>query len=593
MLLEIHIQQFALIEEATLELSSGLNVLTGETGAGKSIVIDAVMFLLGGRASAQLVRTGAFRARVEGRFDVTAEVRTLLESNDLQNEDDPETLLLARELTSGGKNTVRINGNLGNLTLLQQLGELLVDIHGQHEHQSLLRTAEHLRLLDRMGDAAGLATVSALYEDQRGLRAELQALRELDRERARQEEWLRHEVDEIERAVLQPGEEAELDAERNRLAHAEKIRMKLEEAHEALHGGEPAATTLLGMALRSLDALGAYSQEYGPQVEALRTMASELADLSQEVRHHLEAVHEDPARLDEVQARLELIGSLKRKYGESIEAVLDYAEQASTKLHALESSQERMAELEALLAGVRERLLEAAEELSRKRQETAGRLQDGITKELQSLGMAHTRFVAEFHREAEPGRDGLDRVEFMISPNPGEPLRPLHKIASGGELSRLMLALKSIFAEVDRIPSLIFDEVDAGLGGLAASAVAERLRTIAKTRQVICVTHAPILAAAAHTHWHLSKQVEGERTRTRAECLNDAARVREVARMLSGAAETSTSMSHAQELLKLFCSPEAAPAALAARRSADQRRDREGPAVSPEAPGLPTATRRR
>ncbi|HEY4001137.1 MAG TPA: DNA repair protein RecN [Candidatus Xenobia bacterium] len=550
MLLEIHIQQFALIEEATVELTAGLNVLTGETGAGKSIVIDAVNFLLGGRTSSSLVRTGATKARVEGRFDLAGadDARALLSEWELQD-DDPDTLVVVRELTSSGKNGVRLNGRLGTLAQLSQLGDALVDIHGQHEHQLLMRTVEHLHLLDRLlGDDAILAEVRGGWEERRRLQAELDTLQGLERERARQEDWLRHEVEEIERAGLRPGEQAELEQEKDLLAHAEKIRLRLGEAWDALDGEEPSAAGLVGRALKAIEGLAAYSDRFNTTAETLRTVSLELSEATHEVRDALEEVNPDPERLDEVQARLALMASLQRKYGDSIEAVLAYADTSRQRLTELEGNQARMETLTSELQQAETRWREAAGRLSQARQKLARTLEQSIGSELAALSMERTRFVVDFH-EFAGSADGLDRVEFMISPNPGEPLRPLSKTASGGELSRLMLALKTIFASVDRIPTVIFDEVDTGIGGQAAGAVAERLRNIAGSRQVVCITHLPVIAAAAHTHWHLSKEVEEERTRTLATHIEGKARQREIARMLSGQAETAASLKHAQELL--------------------------------------------
>jgi DNA repair protein RecN (Recombination protein N) len=549
-LLEIHIQQFALIEEATVELTAGLNVLTGETGAGKSIVIDAVNFLLGGRTSSSLVRTGATKARVEGRFDLAGadDARALLSEWELQD-DDPDTLVVVRELTSSGKNGVRLNGRLGTLAQLSQLGDALVDIHGQHEHQLLMRTVEHLHLLDRLlGDDAILAEVRGGWEERRRLQAELDTLQGLERERARQEDWLRHEVEEIERAGLRPGEQAELEQEKDLLAHAEKIRLRLGEAWDALDGEEPSAAGLVGRALKAIEGLAAYSDRFNTTAETLRTVSLELSEATHEVRDALEEVNPDPERLDEVQARLALMASLQRKYGDSIEAVLAYADTSRQRLTELEGNQARMETLTSELQQAETRWREAAGRLSQARQKLARTLEQSIGSELAALSMERTRFVVDFH-EFAGSADGLDRVEFMISPNPGEPLRPLSKTASGGELSRLMLALKTIFASVDRIPTVIFDEVDTGIGGQAAGAVAERLRNIAGSRQVVCITHLPVIAAAAHTHWHLSKEVEEERTRTLATHIEGKARQREIARMLSGQAETAASLKHAQELL--------------------------------------------
>lgn len=567
MLLEIHIQQFALIEEATLEVTSGLNVLTGETGAGKSIVIDAVNFLLGGRTSAQIVRSGASRARVEGRFDIRGaeEARALLSEWEMVPEDDPDTLLVVRELTSAGKNVVRLNGHLGTLAMLAQLGDLLVDIHGQHEHQSLLKTSEHLHLLDRLlPDRTLLRAVSDSWDEHRRLAEELETLQGMERERARQEDWLRHEVDEIERAGLQAGEEEALEREKDLLVHAEKIRLRLSEAYEALQGGEPAATSLLGRAIKALESLAAFSDTYSTAAETLRTLGVELDETARDVRVNLEDVNQDPQRLDEVQSRLSLIASLKRKYGESVEAVMAYLETSRGRLDALVGSEARMASVRQALQAVEAQFAAAATDLSAARRKLALDLEKSIQKELAALGMERTVFKVDFRTEPDPQgilvagervrghREGIDRVEFMISPNPGEPLRPLSKTASGGELSRIMLALKTIFASVDRIPTVIFDEVDTGLGGQAAGAVADRLRGIASGRQVLCITHLPVIAAAATTHWHLSKRVEGERTRTQAVPMEGESRQREIARMLSGKAETDASLSHAQELLEHY-----------------------------------------
>jgi len=555
MLVEIHIRNFAIIEDLSLRFGPGLNVLTGETGAGKSIIIDAVSLLLGGRAAAEMIRAGADRAEIEGHFRLGARravIEPLLAAEGLEGDDDE--LILAREIRASGRHICRVNGRAVSLTLLDAIGQLLVDIHGQSDHLSLLRVREHVELLDRYaGHGALRAEMAALVSAVRQTRASLAALRRDERELARRIDLLTYQVQEIAAARLEPGEDEALEAERRRLANAEQIMLLATEAMQAIEeGGEEqmAAVDLLGQAAQALTRLARIDPTLDPQRQQIEELSYQLSDLAREVRRYRDRVEFNPGRLAEVEERLELIHNLKRKYGDSIEEIIAFGERAQAELDSITHAEERIAELEREEERLLRAIGEVGQRLSASRREAGERLAAAVERELDDLRMEHARFRVDLQwQDAADGAcvgerriafdaTGLDRVEFLISANPGEPLRPLARVASGGETARLMLALKAVLSRADETPTLIFDEIDVGIGGRVGAVVGRKLWGLvradgaAEGHQVLCVTHLPQLAAYGDVHFHVSKAVEGERTLTHVRQLTGAERVRELAAML-------------------------------------------------------------
>ena len=592
MLAELRIRDFAIIDELQLTFAPGFSALTGETGAGKSIIIDAVELVLGGRADATGVRAGADRAIIEAVFRLgpgqRAAIDAVLGREGLEG-DDPDLLLLGREVRLGGRNICRVNGRAVTLAFLRQVAEGLVDIHGQSEHLSLLRVREHVNLLDRYAELWPLRTqVAELVGRVRAVRRELADLVLRERELAHRADLLQFQIGEIQAALLQSGEEEGLLEERLRLTHAEQLTALAGEALRALEEGEGeavAALDLLGAALRSLEGLARVDPALEPQLRAAESVSYQVEELARELREYQERVEYNPQRLQEVEERLALIRRLERKYGPTIPDVLAYAEKAARELARLTHSEERTAELEAEEERLLAKLGELALELSLRRREAAERLAVGIEEELHDLRMEGARFGVDFQwREDSEGvplsqpvssfkfqvsgsgveqletlnlkpetlprvafdASGIDRVEFLVSPNPGEPLKPLVKIASGGETSRLMLALKTVLSHADETPTLIFDEIDQGIGGRVGAKVGEKLWGLAVgtgrgglRHQVLCVTHLPQLAGFGDVHFRVEKVVEGERTVTRVRPLQGGGRVEELAQMLGASGEAT------------------------------------------------------
>jgi DNA repair protein RecN (Recombination protein N) len=573
-LTELTIHDFAIIEHLHLRFEDGFNVLTGETGAGKSIIVDAVSLLLGGRGMVDLIRAGADRATIEGVFSLDTETQDLvnptLEQDDLGG-DDVDLLILAREIRREGRNVSRVNGRAVSLRVLKEIGRCLVDIHGQTEHLSLMRVREHIDLLDRYGELWPLRErIAGLVRELRGVQKELANLRRDERELARRVDLLRYQVGEIEAARLVVGESHELEQERVRLANAERLTELAEEAFLALYeAGEDQASAvdLLQAVTRALTRLSQLDSSTSSLGGAAEEVLYKLEDLAGSLRDYRAQVEFNPQRLDEVVDRLAVLRNLQRKYGDSIEDVLAFADRASQELDTIEHSEERIIELEAQEEHLQREIGRTGEELSAARRTAGERLAVGIEAELKELSMPRARFAVDIAwRDAADGAfagerrvafdlTGLDRVEFLVAPNVGEPLKPLVRIASGGETSRLMLALKGVLAQADRTPTLIFDEIDAGIGGRIGAVVGQKLwgltigdGTKARRHQVLCVTHLPQLAGYGDLHLQVSKGVVGDRTVTGVRPLDAGGREREIAGML-GAVTVQTCAS-AQEMLE-------------------------------------------
>ncbi len=563
MLVEITIENFAIIDKISLQFDEGLNVLTGETGAGKSIIIDAVQVVLGGRASPDMVRSGASRAYVEALFDVVPDnVRDKMEEWGF--EPLPE-LVLSREIQSNGRSVARVNGRLATAAMLKQIGRGLVDIHGQGEHQLLLDQSRHIDLLDLYGAENVLVQrdrFGTLYARYAALGREIEKLSD-SRERARRIDLLQFQVEEIERAGLREGEEQELKEERRVLGSAHRLVQTAQAAYELVYaGGHEGLSSYeaTGRAHSMLHDLEAIDPELVPVSQSLEQAYVWLEEASMALRKYLGQRKPDPERLHLVEQRLSLLQDLKRKYGDGIEQILLHKEQALSELDALEHADEHALKLESERAEVLAQMQNTAKELSDTRTHLAEVIAEQVVAELFELGMKGTRFEVEISQEkAADGialggthvratAKGVDEVQFMLSPNPGEPLKPLSKIASGGEASRIMLALKCVLARAEGMPTLIFDEVDAGVGGETAFSLAQKLYRLGSHAQVLCVTHLAQIAAFADAHIVLTKKSESGRTFTEAVWLKADARASEMARMMGG--KSAASIQHANEMLR-------------------------------------------
>jgi len=562
---ELIISDFAIIEQLHIHFSIGFNVLTGETGAGKSIIIDAVSALLGEHVDSEMIRAEAASARVEGIFELeqalASSLQAQLEAEGLEG-DEVGTLILSREIRKNGRHLCRVNGRVVTLSVFRDITEQLVDIHGQGDHMSLFRVKHHLDLLDRYGESAqAREQMAGIFRQIRHVRRELRQLLQDEREAARQVDLLSYQVGEISAAALKPGEDEELQAERNRLANAEHLIELATESYRALQEGEDgqmSALDLVGLTARNLHSLARIDPEMAQYQQVAEDLEAQIEDLVHALRAYCDEIEYNPARLQEAEERFGLIVNLKRKYGDSIEDILAYAEEARRKLDAITHSAERVdelrdEELRALRGGA-----EIAAGLSRRRAESGTRLAQELERELADLRMERTRFQVEITQT--PSADGLpagdsrlafdetgyDTVEFLISANLGEPLRPLVKTASGGEAARLMLALKVVLTSADPVPTLIFDEVDSGIGGRIGLVVGRKLWELTAGHQVLCVTHLPQIAAFADVHYRVHKEVSQGRTHTQVTLLDESARIHELAQMFGS--ETEVTHKNAQEM---------------------------------------------
>jgi DNA repair protein RecN (Recombination protein N) len=549
----LYIRDFAVIDELAIEFGPGMNILTGETGAGKSIIVGAANIALGERADAEVVRSGCDRAIVELVLDVSNSppVLSFLESAGLFPDDGQ--IIITREIHKNGKSQCRINGRPVTVSFVKEVTDSLVDVHGQHEHQFLLRQDRHIGVLDAWcgGEVISLlGEVSSGYKHLCSLKNELAQLQTDERERARMIDLYKFQIEEISKAKLIPGEESDLEAERLKLANAEKLYAGVSEAYRLLgdRSGDFCVLDALGEAVMPLQELATIDSQLSKVVESLQSALYELEDISRELRNYRDSVEFSPERLAAVEERLDLIRTLKRKYGETVEEILEYSRDVEQKLETLIRYEERSDELIREIQNVEERVLTKARQLSELRHRGAKAFSEAVRKEMQDLGMPNALFEVAIEN-TELSETGLDKVEFLISTNPGEPLRPLAKVASGGEMSRIMLAIKCVMAETDSIPTLIFDEIDVGVGGRTAEVVARKLDSLAKNAQVLCITHLPQIASCPGSHFCIEKHVSGGRTVVRVRRLNEAQRVEELARMLGGSSPSETAIRHAKEML--------------------------------------------
>jgi len=558
----LEIQNIAIIDKIEIELGEGLNVLTGETGAGKSIIIDSINAILGERMSKQLIRTGRDKAVVEAVFQVNIDrMSDLLESFGIEGEEDG-TLVISREFTASGKNTCRINGRIATVSMLKKIGERLIDVHGQHDNQSLLRTESHIELLDSFADRKiNILKDEYLkhFESYREIKDRLKSLSGDAGERERKIDILRFQIDEIEKANLKVGEEEEIEKQRDVLLNFEKIISTLSNAYEALDSGGNLGISALDRINKSVSDFSNienYDDKYSTLKKRLEAVSYELEDVITEIRELRDGIEYEPSVLEQLEERLDVLYRLKKKYGDSIEDILEYLENAKKELDEIINNEEIINRLKEDLKKEDEQLYKLAKDINCERIKTAKLLENRIGSEFKDLEMKNTKLKVniEFYDsikdgERKYGNNGLDRVEFLISTNVGEPLKPLSKIASGGEMSRIMLAIKTILAKVDKIPTMIFDEIDIGISGIAAQKVGEKLCYISKNHQVISVTHLAQIACIADNNYYIEKVTKGGNTETVVKSLDEEGKRNEIARIIGGVKVSDIALKHAEEML--------------------------------------------
>ena len=562
MLLELRIANLAIIDEAEISCGPGLNILTGETGAGKSIVIDALGLLIGERAATEQVGNAASgKAIIEGFFDLSHAnaAQKYLQAQDIEL--DENQLLIAREVSSDGRSRVRLNGRLATAATLRELGSHLLDLHGQHEHQLLLRPESHLGFLDAFGPAAHRKKqeiARSKYFEWREVQKRLTDLTRDEQQRAQRLDMLQFQAEEIDAIAPQAGEDSELQDERSRLMNAEKLRAAASLCRDAMQGGdEPGALELLRQSLKAGREIETYDSSVAAWVEELQSAIYGIEDAASEAASYADTLDADPLRLEEIEVRLHRLNRLKRKYGDSIDTVLAHRAQIAGELADLSISEDELHGLSEEVARRHGIWKEAAESLSQSRRELALQFSEAVVTHLRTLAMERARFEVHFERDENGSPDGCDRVEFLLSANPGQQPRPLSRIASGGEISRVMLALRSVLSgshhqstsdeAAGGVPVIIFDEIDVGIGGVTAEAVGEKMQELARSFQVFCVTHLPQIARRADRHYRVKKEADADATRVEVQLLNGDERVRELARMMGR--ESDANLRHAQELL--------------------------------------------
>lgn len=551
MLCQLSIENIALIDKLELELKNGLNILSGETGAGKSIIIDSLNFVLGERADKSLIRFGTDKASVEAVFEdyLTPSIKDCLDDLGIEAED---VLILRRKMSADGKNECRINGRISTLSALKSLTELLVDIHGQHEHQSLLKSTNHIKLLDKLGEkkiATVKGEVEKNFDDYTSLKKEFLRFGNAD-ERERKLDILSFQIDEIEKADVKDGEEDELLSARKRIRNMEKIISALEGAKNLLDGYDSQSVSAsIKNANSLLNTISSYDENIVPIADRLDSCKVEITDISETLSDMLQKLDFDSRSAEQIEERLEVVRTILRKYGGSYESLQKFYEEATKEAQTLSNATERVERLETEIKVAAEKLFVSAKELSQERRKIADKFEKDISKELCDLGMGGSTFKVEIDSTDDVDQiyaNGADSVEFMISPNVGEPLKPLAKIISGGEMSRFMLAFKNILAGVDDIGTMVFDEIDTGISGNISQVVSEKMCNISRARQVIAVTHMPSLASMADNHYLISKSTENGKTLTHVDLLKDD--TDEVARLIGGNDYSIYAVPHAKEM---------------------------------------------
>lgn len=554
MLDRINIQNIALIKELTLELSYGLNILSGETGAGKSIIIDSLNFVLGERADKSLIRHGESYARVEAHFTIDKKENVIKYIIDLGIDIDTE-IIISRIMTEQGKNECRINGRLVTLGVLKGLTSMLTDIHGQHEHQSLLNTDSHLYLLDRFAEkltGSLLISFKDCYHKYLGIKAQLESFMSTT-DRAQKLDILSYQIEEIEKASVCENEEEELLLARNKLHNNEKYTSALNSSVELLSEDEDSTTITISQAIKSLNQISDMEPKLFDILDRLNSVKIEINDISFTLNDMLESDDNMSMSLDELEKRLSLIRLIKKKYGKTEKDIASYLSAAKAEYNRLSESENIINSLDKELSRAKNEMFNAAKVLSDQRKDAAKRFEDSIITNLVELGMKNTIFKVDFNEdtilEDRISENGIDKVEFLISPNLGEPLKPLSKIISGGEMSRFMLGLKNITSELDGIDTMVFDEIDTGISGKIALIVADKLYNISRGRQVVAVTHLPQLASMADKHYLISKEVVGDSTVTFIKLLDEEGRIKELTRLVGGVEDSVFAQSHAKEMI--------------------------------------------
>ncbi|WP_279230306.1 DNA repair protein RecN [Thermohalobacter berrensis] len=556
-LTELSIKNFAIIDNVHISFSKGFNVLTGETGAGKSILINAIEMVLGGRAAKEYVRRGKEKAIIEAIFQIENpnKINKILEEYGIKSEPD-NTLLLTREIFSTGRSTSRINGRTVTLTMLNNLTKYLVDIHGQHEHQSLLTWENHINFIDLLGGNKVFKlkkNIKYYYNELKKYRNKLNSLTENEMERERQIDLLKFQIEEIDNAQLEENEEDELMNEYNILSNAEEIMKTIGDITEKLNSTDFYEKSLideLNNILTNLQKISEHDSKLENYSNIVESIIFQLQDLSRELRLYIDTIEYDPERLELVNERIDLINKLKRKYGNSIKDILKYRDKIYKELQILENSKEEIQKINKEIKKNEDKLSKLCNELTKERRIIGNNIEKNITEELKKLNMKDIKFKVKYDKYDYFTENGLDKIEFYISPNPGEPLKPLSKIASGGEMSRIMLAFKSILAEVDEIPCLIFDEIDTGISGKTAQIVGRKISKLSKTRQIICITHLPQIASISESHFYIDKIVSNGRTMTKIQKLDYDGRIKEISRLLGGYNLTTSTKKYAEEMIK-------------------------------------------
>jgi DNA repair protein RecN (Recombination protein N) len=554
MLQELRIKNLAIIEELNLTFSKGLNILSGETGAGKSIVLNAVQLLLGDKATGELIRSSEEEASIEALFDTSGnrEIKEKMKERfqRFPGKGEEDSLLVRRVISRSGKGKAFINGNLATLGMLSEVGEELLSIYGQHEHQSLQRVETHVDILDEFGGLLGLRQeFQKHFEKFISLSGEIQRIREEKERRVREHDLMAFQSKEIETSGIQIGEEEALKEERKVLTHAQKLMTFAQTSEEMLYGERGSAIDKIRSILNQGREMATIDPSLSPPLKTLESALIQLEESALTLRDYSRRIEINPMRLEEVENRLEEIDRLKKKYGPTIEEILLFKERADEALRSFTSEEEKLSQLEGLLEPLREEVMALGKKLSGERRRVASELKRFVEKELGSLGMKKTTIEVSIE-DLPLSLEGMDRVEFLISPNVGEKVKPLAKIASGGELSRIMLAMKGILARIGGRQVLIFDEVDSGIGGAVAEVVGRKLRELSKHHQVICVTHLPQIACFAESHYHVKKEVKTGRTITLVDRLEKGDIVEEIARMLGGVKVTEKTRAHAKEMIE-------------------------------------------
>jgi DNA repair protein RecN (Recombination protein N) len=552
---ELSIRNFAIIESLSISFNKGLTVLTGETGAGKSIIIDAVHLLVGGRGSAEFVRHGEDKAEIEGLFFIEGENHPCKsKAAEFGIEIEDGMIVLRRDIAASGKSVCRINGKLVTIAVLREVGSTLIDIHGQHEHQELMDETRHINLLDQFGSEEILPALQEYQQVYRSFEQTLKKLKSLsenEQQMAHRLDLIQFQHDEILSANLMMNEDEELLEERRKLANFERIFESIQTSYNALHGDQK-GLDWIGMAMDNLQTAAELDPEYKTVAESVANSFYMLEDAARTIRNDLDSLEYDPQRLLEIDDRLNEINQLKRKYGKTIEEILEYASKIEEEIETLQNKEVHIGQMEKELASLKKDLRIEADNLTETRKKWAKKLTKLIHKELKELYMEKAVFELKIDSDLDVfHKNGADKVEFYISTNPGEPLKPLSKVASGGELSRIMLALKSIFSKHQGVTSIIFDEVDTGVSGRVAQSIAEKIYNVSTGSQVLCISHLPQVAAMADTHLYIAKVIKNGRTKTSVTPLSSSDKVKEIGRMISGVEITELTKQHAEELLQL------------------------------------------